>query len=191
MSNNVLEKEVLILNLSWLPINCVSVRQALSMMSSGAVTAISFDDETYFLKIPWEEWLKLPVTEKDDFINTPNLKVRAPRVVIAAKFNKTVSKRPKLNLRTLRERDNNQCAYTGKLLKPGEDSMEHIIPKSKGGITKWDNVVLADKILNNKRGNKTVNVKDLKNKPYVPKARLFMETIRGRIKFDEWKMFIV
>lgn len=187
-----LTKEVLVLNRHWLPVNVVSVRQALSMMAAGAVEAIDFGDENYFLRIPWEKWLTLQVAEKDDFVATPRQKVRAPRVVVAATFDRLVMKRPKLSLRTLRERDHNKCAYTMRLLKPEECSMEHVLPKSKGGETRWDNVVLADKKINNQRGNKSheeFSLK-LKTKPFQPKPRPFMEYVQSRIRFAEWEFFV-
>ena len=68
------------------------------------------------------------------------------------KFDKVPLKRSKLSLRALRERDGNRCAYTLRELKPRECSMEHVVPRSQGGATDWDNVVLADKAINNQRG---------------------------------------
>ena len=164
----------------------------MSMMAAGAVEAIDFGDENYFLRIPWEKWLTLTVTEKDDFIATPRQKVRAPRVVVAASFDRLVMKRPKLSLRTLRERDNYQCAYTRRVLKPEECSMEHVLPKSKGGETRWENVVLADKRINNQRGNKPAEEFSLKLKvvPFAPKARPFMDYLRTKIRFAEWEFFV-
>jgi hypothetical protein len=60
------------------------------------------------------------------------------------KFNKVPLKRPRLTMRHLRERDGGCYSYTERVLKPEECSMEHVIPRSKGGATEWKNVVLAD-----------------------------------------------
>ena len=43
-------------------------------------------------------------------------------------------KRPKLCAKTIRERDGNRCRYTGKLLRPDEGSLDHVLPRSRGGI---------------------------------------------------------
>jgi 5-methylcytosine-specific restriction endonuclease McrA len=110
----------------------------------------------------WSDRLKLAIGPEDDFIGTPKIQVRVPRVIIAVNFNKVPLKRPRLTLKYLRERDNHRCAYSGRVLAPYESSMEHVVPKSKGGATRWENVVLADKRINSIRGNLTLEEADLK-----------------------------
>ena len=189
MSN--LDKQVLVLNRSWQPINVMMVQKALSMMAADAATAFDFSDGN-FVPVKWSDWLKLPVRAEDDGIRTPSRVVRVPRVIVAVAFNKVPLKRPRLTLKHLRERDNHRCAYTQRVLKPEECSMEHVIPKSKGGATEWRNVVLADKRINNIRGNRTLKEAGLtlKVKPFVPTARPFHESVRSNLKFPEWEFFV-
>ena len=130
-----LEKQVLVLNRSWQPINVMTVQKALVMMSTDVATAVDFSDEGYFVPVRWKDWLELPVRDQDDGITTPSRVVRVPRVIIAIQFNKVPVKRPRLSLKHLRERDNHRCAYTQRVLKPDECSMEHVVPRSKGGAT--------------------------------------------------------
>ena len=188
---SVLEKSVLVLNRSWQPINVMSVQKALSMMASNAATAFDFSGGN-FVPVKWADWLELPVRAGDDGIRTPSRVVRVPRVIIAVQFNKVPLKRPRLSLKHLRERDNHRCAYTQRLLKREECSMEHVNPKSKGGATEWKNVVLADKRINNIRGNRTLKEAglSLKIKPHEPAAKPFHETVRSNLKFPEWEFFV-
>jgi 5-methylcytosine-specific restriction endonuclease McrA len=144
----VLENQCLVLNRSWQAVNVITVQAALSMMAADAATGMNFT-EGNFVPVRWNDWLNLPVRAEDDCIGTPSRRVRAPRVIIAVKFNKVPLKRPRLTMRHLRERDGGRCAYTERLLKPEECSMEHVVPRSKGGATEWKNVVLADKRINN------------------------------------------
>jgi hypothetical protein len=55
--------------------------------------------------------------------------------------------------------------------------MEHVVPRSKGGATEWRNVVLADKRINNLRGNRSLKEAGLtlKIQPRVPPAKPFHE----------------
>jgi len=190
MSN--LDKQVLVLNRSWQPINVMTVQKALSMMAADAATAFDFCEDGYFIPVRWQNWLELPVREQDDGIRTPSRVVRVPRVIIAIQFDKVPLKRPRLTLRHLRERDNHRCAYTQRILEPDECSMEHVVPKSKGGTTEWKNVVLADKRINNIRGNRTLKEAglSLKIKPHEPAAKPFHETVRSNLKFPEWEFFV-
>lgn len=185
-----LEKDVLVLNRNWQPVNIISVRSALSMMASDACTAIDFTDEGAFIPVRWNDWFNVPVRENDDVIHTPSTQIRAPRVIVAAKFSKVPIRRPKLSLRNLREHFGNQCAYTKKMLKPDESSMEHVVPKSKGGVTAWENCVLADKKVNNRRGNKPLEEVGLKLQvpPSVPKPKPF--TVREGRLLKEWVPFV-
>lgn len=70
--------------------------------------------------------------------------------------------------------------------------MEHVVPRSKGGVNEWSNVVLADKKINNLRGNRTLQEAGLtlKIKPHEPVAKPFQETLRANLKFTEWEFFV-
>lgn len=187
----VLEQQVLVLNRQWQAINVITVQAALSMMAADAATGMDFSDGN-FVPVKWSDWLNLPVRAGDDCVSTPSRRVRAPRVIIAVKFNKVPLKRPPLTMRHLRERDGGRCAYTERLLKPEECSMEHVVPRSKGGTTEWKNVVLADKRINNFRGNRSLKEAGLtlKIQPTVPTAKPFHESLRSRLKFPEWEFFV-
>src|SRR5208282_3966009 len=101
MSN--LDKQVLVLNGSWQPIDVMTVQKALVMMSTDVATAMDFSDEGYFVPVRWKDWLELPVRDQGDGINTPSRVIRVPRVIIAIQFNKVPVKRPRLSLKHFRE----------------------------------------------------------------------------------------
>lgn len=69
--------------------------------------------------------------------------------------------------------------------------MEHVVPRSKGGATEWKNVVLADKRINNIRGNRTLEEAGLtlKIQPHVPAAKPFHSTLKS-LRFPEWEYFV-
>jgi 5-methylcytosine-specific restriction endonuclease McrA len=188
----VLENQCLVLNRSWQVVNVITVQAALSMMAADAATGMDFTATGNFVPVKWSDWLNLAVRDEDDCIGTPSRRVRAPRVIIAVKFNKVPLKRPRLTMRHLRERDGGRCAYTERVLKPEECSMEHVVPRSKGGVTEWRNVVLADKRINNIRGNRSLKQAGLtlKIQPRVPAAKPFHESLRNRLKFPEWEFFV-
>ncbi|MEO7677458.1 MAG: HNH endonuclease, partial [Verrucomicrobiota bacterium] len=78
--------------------------------------------------VPWDEWITLPVREQNQAIHTVRGAIRLPTVIVLANFARVPKKRPKFCSRTLRERDGNRCQYTGKILKPEEGSIDHILP---------------------------------------------------------------
>jgi 5-methylcytosine-specific restriction endonuclease McrA len=70
----------------------------------------------------WEEWILLPIRDQ----------VEAVRTVRGA----------------IRERDGNRCQCTGRLLRPEEGSLDHVVPRSRGGRDAWENLVWAAKEVN-------------------------------------------
>lgn len=191
MKGSILNQEVLKLNKNWQVIGVISVRQAFEDMAADAVTALHYDDG---LMIPYrlKDWMELPIRDQDECVCTSHRKIRAPKVVIAVKFDKLIIKPPKLTLKNLRERDKDTCIYTGKKLKPSEMSMEHVIPESLGGKTTWENIALAHREINSKRSNMPLEKVGLKlrYKPYAPKPAKPSETIKNKNNYPEWAIFL-
>jgi len=71
-------------------------------------------------------------------------------------------KRPKLCARTIRERDGNRCHYTGRMLRPEEGSLDHVVPRSRGGKDVWENLVWSAKEVNQKKADRLPHEAGLK-----------------------------
>ncbi len=115
-----------------------------------------------------------------------------PKVIVLCKFDKVPKKRPRFSSKGLWARENGICAYTGKVLKPKEGNVDHIIPKSRGGKTDWTNCVLAHKDVNAKKGNRTPEEAGLKLliKPIVPKELPATFYIKNKHNIKEWEIFL-
>jgi len=92
----------------------------------------------------WEEWITLPIREQDEAVHTVRGQIRVPTVIVAVNYAKVPKKRPKLGARTIRERDGNRCQYTGRVLRPDEGSLDHVVPRSRGGKDAWENPTAGD-----------------------------------------------
>jgi hypothetical protein len=143
--------------------------------------------------VTWDEWITLPIREWDFSIRSVHLEVRVPTVLIAKNYAKVpvvrFGKNP--SLEQLRIRDNDTCQYTGKKLRRDQISIDHVIPKSRGGNNSWTNVVVADKEINRKKGNKLnseVGLKTLRN-PVVPKPIPRSMLIR-EARHPDWQLFL-
>jgi len=101
-------------------------------------------------------------THADLFIRTGTGKIEFPTIVrfvtgvISAKIkNVCRSKRP--SKKTVWSRDKGQCQYCLKKLTVKDCTIDHVIPKSKAGKHTWENVVIACRKCNQKKGNKLPN----------------------------------
>ena len=91
-----------------------------------------------------------------------------------------------------RERDDNRCQYTGRLLAPEEGSLDHILPRSRGGADTWENLVWSSKDVNTRKGNRLPHEAGLKllRAPRAPKELPASALIRNAHGVAEWKLFL-
>lgn len=151
---NVLERKVLVLNRLWQVIGEKSVQQAFIDLAGGNYTAMNIDGET-IAPVTWEEWIQLPPLNDTEVVHTRTRAIRMPTVILACNYDRVPKRRPKFTLANIARRDGGRCQYTGQMLSRDRWSLDHILPRSRGGKDIPENVVLADKEVNNRKGNKT------------------------------------
>jgi 5-methylcytosine-specific restriction endonuclease McrA len=192
MSNILNKSIVLVLNRNWQAINIRTPQDAFCQMATNVATALEIDGESHIRPVTWDEWITLPIREQDNAVQTVRGPVRVPTVIVAVNFAKVPRKRPKLCARTIRERDGNCCQYTGKLLRPEEGSLDHVLPRSRGGRDAWENLVWSDKAVNARKGNRLPQEAGLKllSVPRAPKELPVTALIRNRHGIAEWKLFV-
>jgi 5-methylcytosine-specific restriction endonuclease McrA len=183
---------VLVLNRNWQAINIRTPQDAFCQMASNVATALDIDRENHILPVTWDEWITLPIRDSDNAVHTVRGAIRVPTVIVALNFAKVPKKRPKLCAKTIRERDGNRCQYTGRLLRPDEGSLDHVLPRSRGGKDAWENLVWAEKSVNAKKGNRLPHEAGLKllNVPRAPKDLPVTALIRNAHGIVDWKLFL-
>lgn len=125
--------------------------------------------------IPWTRALVLVmadkaevVSESDQLVRSPSITMQAPSVIrlkayVKVPYRKTLP----LTRRNVIARDNGKCAYCVKKA----DTVDHVVPRSRGGANTWENVVAACQACNNKKDDKLLSELGSKWKlSFVPKA---------------------
>ena len=183
---------VLVLNRNWQAINIRTPADAFCQMATNVATALDIEGDQHIRPVKWDEWITLPVREYDAFVRTARGAIRVPTVIVALNFAKVPKKRPKLSAKNIRERDGNRCQYTGKLLRPDEGSLDHVLPRSRGGKDEWGNLVWSDKTVNAKKGNRLPHEAGLKllTVPRAPKELPVTALIRNPQSIADWKLFV-
>lgn len=206
MTNIANKAIVLKLNRNWDPIGYGIVADAIVDLVAGeSITALdiqyvvdengnpNFDVAPYPVPVTWEEWIKLPVRSWDLAIHSCKLTIRVPTVVVAKNYSKMPVKmwKGKPSKDAIFTRDGGRCQYTGKQLDKKVSTIDHVIPKSKGGSNDWTNLVLTSKELNSKKGNSFNEDIGLKliTKPTAPKPVPVSRLIK-EINHPDWKIFI-
>src|SRR5580765_5375161 len=190
---NILTKAtVLVLNRNWQAINVRTPQEAFCMMATNVATGLEIEGEDHIRPVTWEEWITLPVRDQDEAVHTVRGAIRVPTVIVAINYAKVPKKRPKLCARGIRERDRNRCQYTGRVLRPDEGSLDHVLPRSRGGKDTWENLVWSSKSVNTQKGNRVPEEAGLKllSVPRAPKELPVSALIRNANGIPEWKLFV-
>jgi 5-methylcytosine-specific restriction endonuclease McrA len=192
MSDILNKSIVLVLNRNWQAINVRTPQEAFCMMASNVATGLEIEGDSHIRPVTWDEWITLPIRVQDNAVNTVRGAIRVPTVIVAVNYAKVPKKRPKLCARTIRERDGNRCQYTGKLLRPDEGSLDHVLPRSRGGKDVWENLVWSAKEVNQKKADRLPHEAGLKllSIPRAPRERLVSAMIRNAHEIPEWKLFV-
>lgn len=185
---SVLSQPALVLNESWFAINTITVRHALRLLFTGAAKVIK--PQTYEVH-DFESWADLAVAHDEDCIKAVALRIKVPEVILLTHYNGTPNQTAIFTRRNLFKRDKNTCQYCG--AKPGssELSIDHVVPRSRGGLSTWENCVLACMRCNRRKGNRSpadVGLRLMK-KPAKPKWSPVLEIPLGRVK-QSWEHFV-
>lgn len=192
MSDVLSKATVLVLNRNWQAINVKTPQEVFGMLASNTATALDITPDGNLLPVRWEEWVTLPIRDTDNTVGTVKGAIRVPTVIVLANFSKVPKKRPKFGTRGIWERDGGRCQYTGRALKPGEGNIDHIIPRSRGGKSTWENCVLAHKEVNSRKGSRLPEEAGLKllRKPTVPREVPVSALIKNQHRVKDWEIFL-
>jgi len=183
---------VLVLNRNWQAIHVKSPAEALSMMYTDNATGLDILGEDNMVPYRWKDWINLTKDETSEYVSTVRGEIKIPKVIVLCKFDRVPLKRPKFSLGAVWNRDEGICQYTGKKLSKNEGNVDHIMPRSRGGKTTWDNCVLTHKEVNAKKADRTPEEAGLKliKKPLAPKYMPSSHYIKNKHNIKEWELFL-
>lgn len=108
--------------------------------------------------LPWSQWVSDTENppEVENFVISTSSRVPAPEVIVLTKYNDIHMRAVRFTSRALYRRDDFTCQYCHKVFPEDELSVDHVIPRSKGGRNSWDNCVTACLTCNNGKADKTL-----------------------------------
>ncbi len=183
---------VLVLNRGWQAIHAMSPAKALSMIYAGVATALDIQGEDVMIPMKWDEWQKLELKDGDIFVNTVHAKIKVPRVIILAKYDKVPIRKPRLTSAAIRKRDKDTCQYCGKGSSKRKMNLDHVVPRAQGGATSWRNLVCSCIPCNSRKRDRTPHEAgmNLARLPQEPKALPASHFIQNHFGIPEWEPFI-
>jgi 5-methylcytosine-specific restriction endonuclease McrA len=183
-----LDSSVLVLNRLYQPIHVTSVRRAFALLYQGMARAI---DREYRL-FDFESWAALSAETHSDSVRTVNRLIRIPRVIVLVACDHLPRARIRFSRFNIYARDSNQCQYCGKRFPRSDLNLDHIVPRSRGGTTTWENVVCSCVPCNLRKGGRTPDEAGmgLLKKPTRPRWSPFHRIGSRRPTYREWIPFL-
>jgi 5-methylcytosine-specific restriction endonuclease McrA len=171
MSSTVAGARVLVLNATYEPINVCTVRRATVLLLKQKAEVIEEGDGRMR-----SEWLEL---ERPAVIRLITY-VRVPRDV----------HRRKITRKAVLARDSWTCQYCGSA-KPGL-TVDHVVPRSRGGESVWENIVASCAPCNRRKGNKLPREARMHplSAPRPPGPTVFIRIAAPRVP-DTWERYLI
>jgi 5-methylcytosine-specific restriction endonuclease McrA len=152
MVSQVLQQPTLVLNRSWQPVNVATVARALVMVWSDTARVVDPNDYQLY---DWSDWAQLVPQDGQLFVRAVSQRIRVPEVITLNDFNRLPSSTVAFSRRNIFKRDRMSCQYCGRKLQGDELTIDHVVPRSQGGKSTWENCVLACIRCNHTKADRT------------------------------------
>jgi len=173
MSSQVMQMPVLVLNASYEPINICGARRALVLVLKGVA------------KTEEEHGLTL---------HAQRSRMAMPSVIRLLEYRRIPHQTRALSRKNILLRDRNTCQYCSVVLPSGELTLDHVIPRSRGGNSTWENLVACCHSCNRRKGNRMLH--ELDDMKLLREPRSFsLHTSRQIMRMlgrgdDRWRKYL-
>jgi 5-methylcytosine-specific restriction endonuclease McrA len=167
---------VLALGVNYEPIGTISWQKAINLLCSDKVSAIE---------------------EYEREIKSPSISMKIPSVVVYKHSRGKRVNSVKFSRKNVFIRDEGKCQYCNAEVSVNDYTLDHIHPKTRGGTTSWENVVVSCYACNQKKGEKTLKEVgyNIKKQPKKPQVLPFINHIDNYYDLDNnipatWKFWL-
>ena len=150
--SDVLQRPTLVLNRHWRPVHVTSVVRALVLLWNDSARVVETEEYRLY---GWDDWAALDPSDGGPVLRTTRGPLRVPEVVCLTRFDRLPSTAVTFSRRNVARRDHYVCQYCGD--QPGWESItiDHVVPRSQGGPTSWQNCVAACMTCNGRKADRT------------------------------------
>ena len=195
--NSGLECSVLVLNKHYMAVRIIRARRAFSLLLKELAEVVSCEQGN-FLNYDFQSWCELSQIRRNferdghDWVSTVSFHIAVPRIVRLLFYDRLPRNTVKFNRRNIFARDKNICQYCGNHYPTSELSLDHIIPRSMGGKSTWNNIVCSCTNCNAKKGGRTPKLAFMKliQKPVKPKHHPLVHSHLDHKRYHSWKQFL-
>jgi len=183
-----LNSKVLVLNRSYLPVHVTSVKRAFALLYQGVARAV--DDQ--YRTFDFDSWRDLAIEVHHEKLGIVDGFIRVPRVLLLTAYERVPKRHVRFSRFNIFARDNNTCQYCGKRLPRTELNLDHVIPRSRGGMSTWENIVCSCHHCNRRKGGRTPEEAGmlLVRRPRRPEWTPFSSEMFSLKRYSEWMPYL-
>lgn len=138
----------------------------------------------------FEEWVDQPVAHETSAIRSPSIRIAAPEVILLTRYDRVPCHEAPFTRRNLFLRDDFTCQYCGRRGTTDHLSVDHVLPRSRGGSTSWENCVLACVGCNARKADRTLKEAGFRllRTPIRPRWTPYLN-LRPSQRMESWAQF--
>lgn len=192
-----LSASILVLNRNYAPIRIISARRAFVLLTADRAEVIDHDQGQY-VTFDFRGWLLHSSRRLQDpvdhelFVHTPNRAILVPKVIRLVLYDKLPRREVKFNRRNVLARDEHHCQYCGRKYPTSRLSLDHVVPRSRGGGSTWTNVVTACNPCNTRKGGRLPGEASMRlmREPRAPRRNPFLQDRLRCERYLIWRDFL-
>jgi 5-methylcytosine-specific restriction endonuclease McrA len=165
-----------------------SVRRASVLLYQGIARAVASEYQTF----DFGEWCDLEVSSNHERLGLVGRAIRVPRVILLLHYDRVPKRHVRFSRFNVYARDRNTCQYCGSRFPRQELNLDHVIPRSQGGQSTWENIVCSCHACNRRKGGRTPEQSGIRllRKPTRPSWAPFLVEAFSTHRYGEWEPFL-
>lgn len=186
-----LKGSVLVLNKHWAPLRVSTVKEAISLVAKGSAKIIDPSDFSAVDLVTWSDVSRAKEKHEGSVIRSQYLALVPPEVIVLNVYDGQGEKSVVFSRKNLFKRDKYTCMYCGVQPGPSELTIDHVMPKSRGGKSTWENSVLACVECNKVKANRTPEEAGMKLRrlPKKPSWKTLAH-VNPKERKESWEQFL-
>ena len=156
-----MSSDCLVLNRSYTAIQVVDWQKAICLIYRDHASVVDEDYRTYSFD-EWKEFSQLMSDSPNGFVRSISFKIAVPEIIVLKFYDKLPDSDVRFTRKNIYHHYGYKCCYCGSKFKDKDLNLDHVFPKSKGGRTNWENIVLSCIPCNAAKGNRTPEEANMK-----------------------------
>ena len=169
---SLMHSPVLVLNATYEPIHVTAARRAIVLVLKGVARS--------------EE-------NNHAVVHAASFAMAVPSVIRLLEYRRIPRQTRALSRKNILLRDRNTCQFCGQVFAAGELTLDHVTPRSRGGLTSWENLVACCHRCNNIKGDRTPEEAELKlvrrPRPYTLHTNRQLMRLLGHAE-EKWRKYL-